>query len=172
MADTSVEQLHIDVHIHFSRLMLELEAMPPVMVNIGTIPGHIAGKKLTGTELVAHALGWTQLGIQWCQFVHTACCQQELTGPKEGFTWKELKPLTLWMYEQYPEFNFKGICHKFRVAHQELVECIIQLQDERLKKPVTKNSQNLAELVLEHVIALYGGDLLRLRVWKKGLGWI
>jgi len=166
------QRLATDIQTHFRKFMLELEAMPPAMVSMGTIPGHVAGRELTGNELVAHALGWTELGITWCEQVVADEGKGMVTKPTEGGQWNTLDSLALRFYPRYGEHEFKSICEKLQKTQRQLVESICQLAQETLCRPVAAPELSLEQLLERHVVGLYASDLLRLRYWKKGLGWI
>ena len=162
-------RLLADLETNFSRLMGELEAMPPAMSHLGTIPAHTVGRQLSGDELIAYVLGWTELGCSWCEQVQGG---EELVEPVSAISWEQCNDLAQNFYEKLRGTEEKTHRARLILVKEQLMERLQACEDEVLTRSCTPEGKTLAALLEQYLVQLYSQELLRLRKWKKGLGWV
>lgn len=163
------EKLLADIRKNFRKLELELDTLPPVLVNDKSIRAHADGLLVNACELVAHAAGWTELASKWINRVQMG---ESLNQPEEGYSWDEPDGLSQSYYDEYRMTSFKEVRARFSKSNALLIERITDSEDAILFGTPLHANQMMDEILRCYIFDLYAQDHFRIRVWKKGLGWI
>lgn len=154
---------------NFSRFGLELDTLPPVLFNDRRIKPHVGKRCIDACDVLAHAIGWTGLAGTWVERVRAKkppvlleadCGRDELDRLSPGF------------YLENNTGSFRELRDRLRNVNAELVELLEATDENLLFKTELYSGTTAGQLIHCRVSSLYKGEVTRLRVWKKGLGWV
>jgi hypothetical protein len=162
-------KLLADINNNFRKLGLELDTLPPVLFNDPAIRSHADGVLITACELIAHAIGWTELALKW---LNRQQAGGPLAQPETDYSRDEFDRLSLSFYGGHNTLSFKELRTRFTDSNGRLVERINEIDNANLFDPSSHESLTVGELIHRYISSLYEKDHFRIRVWKQGLGWV
>jgi hypothetical protein len=154
---------------NFTRLELELDTLPPVLFNDRRISPHVGEQFIDACDVLAHAIGWTELALGW---VERTRARERPVLPEAGCGRDELDRLSAGFYLENNTGSFRELRDRLRNVYDELIELLGATDENLLFKTEPYREKTTGQLIHCHVSALYEGEVTRLRVWKKGLGWV
>jgi len=154
---------------NFSRFGLELDTLPPVLFNDRRITPHVGERCIDACDVLAHATGWTGLAVTWVERVR-AKKPPVLPGADCGRNDPDL--LSSSFYIKNSTESFRELRDRLRTVYAELVELLEATDENLLFKTELYRKTTAAQLIHCRVSSLYKGEVTRLRIWKKGLGWV
>ena len=163
---SSKDKLLANIKNNFRKLGLELDTLPPVLQNDASILAHSEGMLVDACQLVVHATCWTELALKWLPQVGTPLAQ-----PEAEHSFVEPNTLSQLFYEEQT-IPFKEARARFDNSFTLLIGKITDMDDAILFGSPVQNNLTMAGMIHRYISELYVQDHFRIRMWKKGLGWI
>ncbi len=166
---TSKDELLKEINTNFIKLGLELDTLPPVLVNDKSIQAHADGVLMTPCDLVAHAIGWTELALKWFD---NRLAGRPVDLPETGYCWEQIDRLALAFYAEYNTAPFKQLRASFAESKSRLTKRIDGSDNAVLFGTSFRQGRTMGQMLHRYPATLYEDERIRLRIWKKGLGWV
>ena len=169
MAPTNINALLSSMGRNFIRFQHELDTLPPVLFNDRKIKAHAGDGLIDACDVIAHATGWTNTATTWIERLRDG---KPLLQPTADHQWSELDRLSADFYRAYNTAPFKELRAPLTESNSRLTALLKETDPQLLFKVKAPCTTTLAALLHLHISTLYETEVVRLRTWKKGLGWI
>lgn len=163
------DQLLTNLTTNFDKLALELDTLPPVLQNNATIPAHVDKIFIDACQLVTHLAMWTECALRW---VSKALETESLDLLDVDGMVADTDELSKKHYNNHHIESFKQARSLLNNSTTLLIGKIAEATEDALFTLILYENLTTGELINRYINQLYKEDFFRLRVWKKGLGWI
>ncbi|MFB9949921.1 ClbS/DfsB family four-helix bundle protein [Rhizobium puerariae] len=151
----------------FARLLKELEAVPPDLVEEPGMEGHAQGTRMSVSDLVAYLIGWNELVLKWLE---RDAAGQPVDFPETGFKWNELGRLAQKFYRDYRGIAFDGLLERLGAARARIVSVIESCDNDGLYGRPWYGKWTMGRMIQFNTASPYDNARGRLRTWLKAKG--
>ncbi|MCC5618952.1 ClbS/DfsB family four-helix bundle protein [Nostoc sp. CHAB 5715] len=151
----------------FDRLLVDLQHVPADRADEQTLPGHMAGTKMSPADLVAYLLGWNELVLKWLDRDDHG---QKVDFPELDFQWNQLGLLAQKFYADYPELGWIQRLEQLIVIKNRLVVSIEARSDAELYGHPWYEKWTKGRMIQLNTSSPYANARARIRKWLKVSG--
>ncbi|MFD2173403.1 ClbS/DfsB family four-helix bundle protein [Rhodobacter lacus] len=163
-APNSKAELLDAISTTFTKLISDLERVPPALARTASMQGHAAGTMMSPADLVSYLLGWNELVLRWLDRDDHG---EAVDFPETGFKWNQLGLLAQKFYADYQHLDWHELLSRLAATHLGLVETISSRTNDELYGRPWYGKWTKGRMVQFNTSSPYANARLRIRKWLK-----
>ncbi|MGU9855406.1 ClbS/DfsB family four-helix bundle protein [Pseudomonas sp. LF245] len=148
----------------FSKLMDDLNEVPPDCVRETTMSGHVRGAHMSPSDLVAYLIGWNELVLKWLDHDDR---NEPVEYPEVGFKWNQLGLLAQKFYADYNALDWHELLARLADVETRLTASITARSDDELYGSAWYGKWTKGRMIQFNSSSPYANARTRVRTWLK-----
>lgn len=152
------------IHDTYSKLIKDLETIPPEMTEEKEMDGHAKGTHMSVSNLVAYLVGWGELVLKWN---HRKENNQEVDFPETGYKWNELGKLAQKFYSDYDDLAYQTLLIRLEKTKVLITQLIEATSNKDLYEKPWYDKWPMGKMIQLNTSSPYKNARSRVRKWKR-----
>ncbi|MBB6097966.1 hypothetical protein HNR42_001389 [Deinobacterium chartae] len=152
------------INSNFDKLIKDLNRVPVDLASKRTMEGHVAGTRMSVSDLVAYLVGWNELVLKW---MDRDAAGKPIDYPDTGFKGNELGKLAQKFYRDCEDVPYPQLLDRLQRAKDEIVVFIESRDNNTLYERPWYEKWTMGRMIQFNTSSPYDNARARLRRWLK-----
>ncbi|HIF9196171.1 TPA: ClbS/DfsB family four-helix bundle protein [Photobacterium damselae] len=163
---TTKEELEKAINDSFSKLLIDLKAIPESESRRCEIEGNSKGCFISVCDSVAYLIGWQKLVLKW---YYRKSHNLAVDFPETGYKWNQLGLLAQSFYVEYRDWTYSELLSEFESNMEQILVIVASLSNHQLYQEPWYEKWTLGRMIQFNTSSPMKNVRTKVRRFKRGM---